>query len=300
MQPEPTLVILAAGIGRRYGEEKQIAEVGPAGEWLLEYAIHDALAAGFTRVLMVIRAPLRETLQETLVPYLRGRCELHLVEQTIDKIPAGCRVPERSKPLGTGHALWCCKDVLHGPFAVINADDYYGQDAFGLLARHFRSDSGPAMVGYRLGKTLSPHGAVNRGVCRIGQDGHLQSVEEFVDIRRRDGTLRGCSPAGADTLLDPDAIVSLNCWGLLPDLMPDLEAGLIEFLRCALDDDEYFLPHAIDRHLARSGQRLAVLRGEDEWLGLTYREDLARVASRFAQMHAAGLYPSPLWKSHGR
>ena len=301
MSREPTLVILAAGIGRRYGEEKQIAGVGPHGEWLLEYAIHDALAAGFTRVLMVIRAPLRDILQQRLTPRLRGRAELHLIEQSLDRIPAGCRVSaDRNKPLGTGHALWCCEELLDGPFAVINADDYYGRDAFALLARHFHSGAGPAMVGYRLETSLSPHGGVNRGICRIDDDGHLSSVQELVDIRIADAELRGRSPAGIDIRLAPDAIVSLNCWGLLPDLLPDLESGLIEFLEHAGNDDEYFLPAAIDRHLARSGQRLTVLRSAGEWLGLTYREDRPRVTSQFAAMHAAGLYPTPLWESDGR
>ncbi|HJU08777.1 MAG TPA: NTP transferase domain-containing protein [Rhodanobacteraceae bacterium] len=300
MPREPTLVILAAGVGRRYGEEKQIAAVGPDGEWLLEYAFHDALAASFTRVLMVIRASLREALQQRLVPHLRGRCELHLIEQSPDRVPAGCHVSaDRSKPLGTGHALWCCKDLLHGPFAVINADDYYGRDAFALLAQHFRSGAGPAMVGYRLEKSLSPHGGVNRGLCRI-DDGCLSGVEEFVDIHVVDDGLRGRSPAGVDTRLDPDDIVSLNCWGLLPDLLPDLESGLIEFLEHMGSDDEYFLPAAIDRHLARSGRRLAVLKARGEWLGLTYPQDRPRVAARLAAMHAAGTYPTPLWNSDGR
>lgn len=301
MPRELTLVLLAAGIGRRYGEEKQIAAVGPDGEWLLEYAILDALVASFTRVLVIIRAPLLETLQARLAPRLRGRCELHLIEQSPDRVPAGCHISvERSKPLGTGHALWCCKELLHGPFAVINADDYYGRDAFVLLAEHFRSGAGPAMVGYRLEKSLSPHGGVNRGVCRIDDDGCLSGIEEFVDIRIADGGLHGRSPAGVNTRLDPGTIVSLNCWGLLPDLPPDLESGLIEFLEHAGSNDEYFLPAAIDRHLARSGRRLTVLKARGEWLGLTYPQDRPRVVERLAAMHAAGIYPTPLWKSDGR
>lgn len=184
--PPPTLVILAAGLGSRYGDAKQVAGVGPNGEWLLEYAIHDALAAGFAQVVMVIRAPLREALQQRLSPRIGNRAGLHFVEQTLDKVPAGTRAPSRrSKPLGTGHALWCCAPLLHGPFAVINADDYYGQDAFGLLAGHFRSHGNPAMVGYRLGATLSPHGGVNRGVCRVDAGAHLQDVTEYTDIADR-------------------------------------------------------------------------------------------------------------------
>ncbi|MBS0431893.1 MAG: nucleotidyltransferase [Proteobacteria bacterium] len=301
METKPLLVILAAGIGRRYGEEKQIAGAGPDGEWLLEYAIHDALAAGFTRVLLVIRAALREGLRQRLLPHLRGRGELHLVEQSAERIPAGCRLPAgRDRPLGTGHALWCCRHRLDGPFAVINADDFYGRGSFDLLAGHFRERAGPAMVGYRLEKTLSPHGGVNRGICRVDGRGDLSGIEEVIDIRRHGDMLRGRSSAGIETRLDPDAIVSMNCWGLLPDLLPDLEDGLIEFLQRAGTRDEYFLPDAIGRHLARTGQRLAVLRSEDEWLGLTYPQDRPRVAERLAAMHAAGLYRTPLWRPDGR
>jgi len=292
---EPSLVILAGGIGSRYGEDKQIAGAGPHGEWLLEYAIHDALCAGFARVLMVIRAPLRDLLARRLSPALHGRAELHLVEQSPERIPAGCDVARgRVKPFGTGHALWCCSALLHGPFAVINADDYYGRDAFALLAKHFREGTGPAMVGYRLDKTLSPHGSVNRGICQVDDAGYLVGVEEFTGIRRQDGLVHGASPAGSVTRLAPEAVVSMNCWGLLPDLFPTLETGLIEFLEHAGTDKEYFLPDAIDRHLARSGQRLRVLRGGNEWLGLTHREDLPHVAARLAAMHVGGRYPSPL------
>lgn len=293
---DPALVILAAGLGSRYGDTKQIAGVGPAGEWLLEYAIHDALAAGFTQVVMVIRESLREALQARLAPSLKGRAALHFVVQTLDKVPAGCRTPaDRAKPLGTGHALWCCAPLLHGPFAVINADDYYGRDAFHLLAAHFRKDAQPAMVGYRLDATLSSHGGVNRGVCRVDADGHLEDVTEFIDIAVRDGTLTGMGPDDARRTLAPDAVVSLNCWGLLPDLLPDLEDGLRAFLLHAGEKDEYFLPHAITVHLATHRQSLSVLPSRDTWLGLTYPDDRSRVTGAMAALHTEGVYPTPLW-----
>ena len=293
---EPALVALAAGLGSRYGDTKQVAGVGPNGEWLLEYAIHDALAAGFTQVVMVIRESLREPLQARLVPRLQGRAALHLVVQTPGKVPAGCEVPaDRSKPLGTGHALWCCAPLLYGPFAVINADDYYGRDAFHLLAAHFRSSARPAMVGYRLAATLSRHGGVNRGVCRVDAEGHLQNVTEFIDIAVRDGALTGMGPDGARKALAPDTVVSLNCWGLLPDLLPDLEDGLREFLSHARAKDEYFLPHAIAAHLAKHRQPLSVLPSGDAWLGLTYPDDRPRVTGAIAALHTEGVYPTPLW-----
>ncbi|MBS0381597.1 MAG: NTP transferase domain-containing protein [Proteobacteria bacterium] len=293
---DPALVILAAGLGSRYGDAKQVAGVGPGGEWLLEYAIHDALAAGFSQVVMVIRAQLRDTLTARLAPRLQGRAALHLVEQTFDKVPDGCPAPTgRKKPLGTGHALWCCAPLLHGPYAVINADDYYGHSAFGLLADHFHRHKNPAMVGYRLDATLSPHGGVNRGVCRVDGQGHLQDVTEYIDIAVRDGTLAGNAPDGTRTPLTPDTVVSLNCWGLTPALLPDLERGLREFLAHAGGKDEYFLPHAITRHLAGRGEALSVLPTDDTWLGLTYPRDREQVVATIAALHAHGTYPTPLW-----
>lgn len=293
---EPALVILAAGLGSRYGDSKQITGVGPDGEWLLEYAIHDALAAGFTQAVVVIRGELREALHARLTSRLQGRATLHFVEQTLDKIPAGCDAPaDRSKPLGTGHALWCCAPLLRGPFAVINADDYYGRDAFHLLATHFHDSTKPAMVGYRLDATLSSHGGVNRGVCRIDAEGQLANVTEVIDIAAHDGVLTGTAPGGARTTLAPDAVVSLNCWGLLPDLFPDLEEGLRAFLSHAGAKDEYFLPHAIATHLAKRHQSLAVLPSADAWMGLTYPDDRSRVVAAIAALHAQGAYPTPLW-----
>lgn len=292
----PALVILAAGLGSRYGDTKQIAGVGPHGEWLLEYAIHDALAAGFDQIVMVIREELRATLHKRLAPHANGRAALHFVAQTFDKVPPGCVTPEnRTKPLGTGHALWCCAPLLRGPFAVINADDYYGAAAFRLLADHFARDANPAMVGYRLDATLSSHGGVNRGVCHVDAKGHLESVNEYIDIALRDGTLAGTAPNGARESLSPDTVVSLNCWGLTPALLPDLERGLCEFLARAGAKDEYFLPHAITTHLAQHAIDLSVLPTHDAWLGLTYPGDRAHVVATMAALHTAGTYPTPLW-----
>lgn len=296
MHDAPALVVLAAGLGSRYGNAKQIAGVGPGDEWLLEYAVHDALAAGFTQVVLVIRAELRDALTERLAPHLAGHAALHLVEQTFDKVPAGCVAPAaRKKPLGTGHALWCCAPFLSGPYVVINADDYYGRAAFRLLAEHFRRNTNPAMVGYRLDATLSAHGGVNRGVCRVDANGHLQDVTEFIDIDVRDGNLAGNAPDGTRTPLAPDTVVSLNCWGLTPALLPDLEAGLRAFLAHAGEKDEYFLPHAITHYLAAHAQSLSVLPSHDAWLGLTYPDDRAQVVAAIAELHAANAYPTPLW-----
>ncbi|GAA0713711.1 NTP transferase domain-containing protein [Dokdonella soli] len=292
----PILVILAAGLGRRFGGDKQLAGLGPGGEWLIEYAIHDALAAGFTRIVLVIRAELRGALAQRLAPHIGSRADIAFVEQTLSCVPAGCRPSAaRRKPLGTGHALWCCRDVLDRPFAVINADDYYGAAAFSLLAGHFVRAHGPAMVGYRLGRTLSAHGGVNRGLCALDDRGDLAGIVEYTDIRVDAGRLGGLDVRNARQPLAAEAIVSLNCWGLLPDLLPTLETGLRDFLAGAGDDDEYFLPAAIDRYLAANGRRLRVLDSRDDWLGVTYPADADAVAARLAALHAVGRYPPHLW-----
>ena len=293
-----SLVVLAAGMGSRYGDAKQIAGVGPGGEWLLEYALHDALAAGFTEVLIVIRPTLEAPLRERLAPVVQDHAALHFVTQAIQHVPDGCCAPQgRAKPLGTGHALWCCAPLLHGPFAVINADDYYGQHAFTLLAGHFRSAANPAMVGYELAATLSANGSVNRGVCAIDTHGHLERVSEFLDISRCADSISGTAPDGARRPLQPDTTVSLNCWGLLPDLLPGLETGLRAFLAHAGAKDEYFLPAAISVHLAASQQPLSVLPTPDRWLGLTYPGDRAEATRALAALHAAGVYATPLWSA---
>lgn len=298
MKP-PTLVLLTAGLGTRYGAAKQIATVGPDGEWLLEYAVHDALAVGFARVVLVIRDELREALTARLAPHLDGRAELRLIAQTLRAVPEGCAVPRnRSKPLGTGHALWCCAALLDGPFAVINGDDYYGPNAFALLAQHFRATGGPAMVGYRLDQTLSPNGGVNRGVCRLA-GGKLAGVTEFTGIVCDPaGIITGTAPDGETRPLPADTAVSLNCWGLTPAFLPSLGAGLRRFLAAAGPRDEYFLPHAIAACLSASGTRLAVLPSHEAWLGLTYAADRTHVRRAIALAHRAGTYPTPLWE-HG-
>ena len=296
MNTSPTLVVLAAGLGSRYGDAKQIAGVGPHGEWLLEYARHDALAAGFGKIVLVIRPELRAPLQERLGPALRDRARVEFVVQSIDHVPPGCTPPAaRSKPLGTGHALWCCKDALDGPFAVINADDYYGAHAFALLAQHFARSAEPAMVGYRLDATLSAHGGVNRGVCDVDARGCLRGVSEITGIARdADGKLAGVAPDGKQRTLADASIVSLNCWGLHPNLLPDLEAGLAAFLQHADARSEYFLPAAIDQHVASRDLALHVLPTPDHWLGLTYPGDRPHVEAALAALHADGTYPASL------
>lgn len=287
---EPSLVVLAAGLGRRFGGDKQATGIGPHGEWLIDYAVEDAIAAGFARIVVVTRSGLRDELERRLVARIDGRAAFHCVLQSGDDLPEGCVAPPgRAKPLGTGHALWCARAALDAPFAVVNADDYYGRAAYRLLADHFRTRIGPAMVGFRLAQTLSEHGSVNRGICRMNADGSLHGVVEWTDIRPdEDGRLHGCDEHGTRRPLAADTIVSLNCWGLPPDFVATLERGLRAFLASACSEDEYYLPAAIDRHLATSGVHLAVLESGEAWLGLTHAEDRAAVAAQLAHLRAEG------------
>jgi hypothetical protein len=293
----PILVVLAAGLGNRFGGDKQIAALGPDGEWLVEYAVHDALAAGFARIVLVIRAELRDALALRLTSHVDGCAELVFIEQAMHCVPSGCAVPsDRRKPLGTGHALWCSRAALDRPFAVINADDYYGASAFALLAGHFARAHGPAMVGYCLDRTLSAHGGVNRGICAVDENGNLAGIAEYTDIRNGEDGLSGLDAHRVRQPLSANTIVSLNCWGLLPDLLPTLEAGLRDFLSSAGADDEYFLPAAIDRYLAQGDGTVRVLGSDEDWLGVTYPADTEHVVARLAALHVDdGRYPPRLW-----
>lgn len=285
----PILVVLAAGLGYRFGGDKQVTGFGPGGEWLIEYAIHDALAAGFTRIVIVTRSALRDRLADRSLP-LASRCgEILFIDQTMSRVPAGCVPPVgRHKPLGTGHALWCSRNVLDGPFAVINADDCYGASAFPSRPRARDGRLSSRAHAVRGG------GGVNRCLCTL-EGAELAGIIEYTDIRIDASGLCGLDVQRTRRPLAADAIVSLNCWGLLPDLLPTLEAGLRDFLASVGTHEEYFLPAAIDRHLATSGQRLRVLDSRADWLGVTYPADVDAVAARLAALHAAGRYPTPLW-----
>lgn len=298
-----SLVIMAAGLGSRYGGDKQVDGIGPHGEILMEYSIYDALRTGFSKVVFIIKPEMRERM-ERLCGYLSGRTaldgapvEVEYVCQDFSTIPSFYRIPEgRVRPFGTVHALLCAEGAVDGPCCVINADDFYGRDAYRRLAQELRrlpEEGHAAMVGYLLKNTASLHGTVTRGLC-VRRDGFLESVQETRNIQLYpDGTLQDTESGRA---LDPDAVVSMNFWGFMPSIFPVLHRDFEDFLRTAGDDPraERLLPEMVDRQLREGGLRVTVLSSSGRWFGMTYRQDREAVAQALRRLHESGEYPENL------
>ncbi|MEI6171733.1 MAG: nucleotidyltransferase [bacterium] len=297
-----TLVVLAAGMGSRFGGPEQIEAVGPNGEIILDYSVYDALAAGFSRVVFVVSAEVEVVLRRRLEAPLAGRCDVAYVLQRLDDIPAGFSVPStRVRPWGTGQAVLACRDAVPGPFAVVNADDFYGAEAFETLARFlFSSDGAPsernALVGYALGATLTEHGTVSRGICEVDGNGCLASIAERHGVGWRGAEIGYQDDAGAWHTLPRDACASMNFWGLDPSLFPLLEREFRGFLASSSSDREEFrLPTVVGALLETREVTVGVLRTTATWLGVTHREDLVGVRERIRDRVNAGDYPTPIW-----
>jgi NDP-sugar pyrophosphorylase family protein len=288
------LLVLAAGMGSRYGGLKQMDPVGPKGETLLDYAVFDALAAGFSRVVFVIRKSFEEDFRRRVGSRYAGRVPVDCVCQSVDDLPAGFRAPAgREKPWGTGHAVWCARGAAAGNFAVVNADDYYGADAFVRLARFLEGvRAGPgahcAMVGFRLDRTLSEHGAVSRGVCAVSA-GRLSAIVEQTGITPGD--------VGPGRRFSGDEVVSMNCWGFTPGIFAPLERQLTAFLSGSAGDvrAEFYLPTAIAAAVAEGSVEVAVLPAEGSWMGITHKDDKPRVVAAIARLAERGVYPPSLF-----
>lgn len=287
-----TLVVLAAGMGSRYGGLKQIDPVGPGGETVLDYAVFDALRAGFTRVVFVIRRDFEAIFREKIGARYAGRADVDYVFQSLEALPPGFTPPAgREKPWGTGHAVWCARAALGENFAVINADDFYGADSFAQLARFLAPARGGdfAMVGFRLANTLSEHGVVSRGVTAAGPDQALHSIVEHTGIAPEE--------VGPGRKFSGEEIVSMNCWGFTPALFAGLDPKFREFLaaRGGEPKSEFYLPAAVSAMIGRGGAQVRVLPTASTWFGVTYREDKPRVQAAIAGLVQAGLYPEKLW-----
>lgn len=298
-----TLLIMAAGLGSRFGGDKQISKIGPNGEILMEYSIHDALAAGFNKVVFVIKRAMAEEFRQLVGDKIAARCEVHYVYQEYDSLPEGFVPPEgRTKPYGTVHAVLAAKDVIHEPFAVINADDYYGSEAFTTMAESLRAMAGKdvaaSMVAYYLRNTVSENGTVTRGVCETDAQGRLVKVTETYKIQPMpDGTIRDMHSDPAGRVLDPNALVSMNFWGLTPWYFRVAERDFRAFLADGAGDPmkkEFVLPTHIDALMHTEGLTVEVLSTGAAWFGMTYREDKPLVEAELRKLHEAGAYPAAL------
>lgn len=290
-----TLVVLAAGMGSRYGGLKQIDPMGPGGETVLDYTVYDAVRAGFGRVLFIIRRDFADAFKASVGGRFEGKIQVDYAYQQLDMLPEGFAVPEgREKPWGTGHAVWCARESLHGPCAVVNADDFYGANSLKALADFLRAEAagGPptyAMVGFPLGNTLSENGAVSRGVCAVGENGFLEDIEEHTGIL--------ASEVGAGKRYDPATPVSMNCWGFdAREFLPQLDAAWREFVAARGKEPkaEFYLPAAVNSLVKAGTARVKVLPTTDNWFGVTYREDKPHVQAALAGLVASGVYPTPL------
>lgn len=298
---KPTLLILAAGIGSRYGGLKQVDGMGPGGEAILEFSVYDALRAGFGKVVFVIRKDIEAEFRERIgqkierqIPVEYAFQEMHTGLDWLDQ------APPREKPWGTGHAILAAKDFIAEPFAAINADDFYGAEAFEVLGKFLRQECSPSvygMVAYQLANTLSENGFVSRGVCAVDSEGYLAEVTERTKIDRLDGVIQFAGENGALHPLADQTPVSMNFWGFHHSIFPELEAQFRAFVEANMDRPkaEFYIPTVVNNMLNAGKIRVRVLASDSQWYGVTYPEDKETVRGALSQIAAEGGYPVPLW-----
>lgn len=301
-----TLVIMAAGIGSRFGGGiKQLEPMGPNGEIIMDYSIHDALEAGCNKVIFIIRKDIEEDFKRIIGERIEKLVPVEYVYQSVDELPQGMKnVWGRTKPWGTGQAVLCVKGVVQDPFIVINADDYYGKEAFGKLYKYMTTEMDTeasvydmCMAGFILSNTLSENGGVTRGVCEVDSENHLLHVTETYEIKREGESLSACDERKNPVIVKDEQYVSMNMWGLPPKFLDILEAGFVEFLQ-KLDDDaqkaEYLLPRIIDRMLSTGEAKVTLLETKDHWFGVTYKEDKPVVMQAIHSLIEQGVYGDKL------
>lgn len=301
-----TLVIMAAGIGSRFGGGiKQLAPVGPSGEIIMDYSIHDALEAGFDKIVFIIRHDIADDFEEIIGKRIKKVCEVEYAYQETDDLPDGFTKPaDRTKPWGTGQAILACKDIVKEPFAIINADDYYGKEAFKLVhdflvEPHAGGSLKFCMAGFILKNTLSDNGGVTRGVCTVDGDENLVNVTETYNIVKKDGGAYVSNDDGSFTRIDEMSRVSMNMWGVTPELFPILESGFSAFLKDGGIDNlksEYLIPNVIDKLVKGGKVSVKVLETRDKWFGVTYKEDRQSVEEAFSKLIADGVYGKNLYE----
>lgn len=307
MNGKPVLVIMAAGMGSRYGGLKQIDSIDAYGNKIIDYSIFDAVQAGFEKVVFIIKKAIEKEFRENIGDRIASHVKVEYVYQELDRLPAGYQVPEgRVKPWGTGHAILCCQDVIDGPFAVINADDYYGKSAFVSIYNQLSEISDGekyqyTMVGYRLYNTLTENGHVARGVCTISEDGKLVDIHERTRIEKQGNKAKFTEDDGKTwTELGEDTVVSMNMWGFTKSIIKELDQRFAVFLNKELPGNplkcEYFLPFVVDELLKEYKAEVTVLKSVDRWYGVTYKEDKETVVNAIRELKKTGIYPEKLWE----
>ncbi|MDE7237995.1 MAG: nucleotidyltransferase [Paramuribaculum sp.] len=300
---KPTLFVLAAGMGSRYGGLKQLDGLGPHGETIMDYSIYDALKAGFGKVVFVIRKDFEDDFRSKVLSKYEGHIPVDVVFQSINDLPEGYTCPaDRTKPWGTNHAVLMGKDAIKEPFAVINADDFYGRNAFEVIAKELsrpRDRKGDyCMVGFRVGNTMTENGSVSRGVCTTGADGNLTGVVERTSIAYdQDGRIVFTDENGKEQTLEPNTPVSMNLWGFTPDYFDYSEREFKKFLDEKIDTpkSEFFIPLCIATLIKDGEATVKVLDTDSKWFGVTYSADRPGVVEKFAELHASGEYPEKLF-----
>jgi len=299
---KPTLFVLAAGMGSRYGGLKQLDGVGLSGETIMDYSIYDAVHAGFGKLVFVIRKSFEKDFREKIVKKYEHKIPVELVFQDLDNLPAGFSVPEgREKPWGTNHAVMMGKDVIHEPFAVINADDFYGRESYKVLADYLskldNTRNQYCMIGYRVGNTLSESGTVARGICETDAEGNLTGVVERTQVMRIDGEVKYKDENDQWISIPDNTPVSMNMWGFTPDYFEYSEKYFVEFLKKNIQNPkaEFFIPLVVNELIVNNTAKVKVLDTPSKWFGVTYAEDRSGVVAKLQQLVDDGVYPSPLW-----
>jgi dTDP-glucose pyrophosphorylase len=300
---KPTLVILAAGMGSRYGGLKQIDSVGPSGEAIIDYSIYDAIRAGYGKIVFVIRKDLEEAFRKLFEPKLSGRIEMEFVFQELDMVPPGIQYsPERVKPWGTAHAVWVAREHVREPFVVINADDFYGSGSYQSMADYLTADNDLnnhlySMIGYQVQYTMSDFGSVSRGICDATGDNYLRAIVERTEIIKSDKKYYYTDEYGKQVSLEGDVLVSMNIWGFTPAIFDQLESAFKEFIgeNAGKIKSELFIPKVINDLIAEDEASVKILPASDRWFGVTYQEDKPLAVEKINKLISEGLYPEKLW-----
>ena len=300
---KPTLFVLAAGMGSRYGGLKQLDGLGPNGETIMDYSIYDAIKAGFGKIVFVIRESFEKDFKEIVVNKFKNLIDVEIVFQDIKNVPAGSSYnPEREKPWGTNHAVLMGKDVIKEPFAVINADDFYGQESFQVLADFLKSVAGKqneySMVGYHVGNTLSESGSVSRGVCVVDENGYLKNVVERTHIEEKSGAIIYIDEKGEEVIIPANTPVSMNMWGFTPDYFDYSWEYFKNFLAAKGQElkSEFYIPLAVNDLIVAKKVNCKVLDTTSKWFGVTYAEDRPQVVLKINELVRRGVYPKQLFK----